>query len=134
MNDPLSGTKATADFISDLMTARADESGIEKAEGKLPSVESLHPDAQKVYQSCVAGFSDAGITGGTPEKTCLFSAVDFDRRHPNGLETGSESDDSEPDVEKTVSTAGMTADLGSPSAEVHLTDADSRKRRLGFNS
>ena len=133
MQDPLSGTKATADFVTELMTAREQESAeVEKA-GAAPSIESLSPDAQDVYRRCMDGFSEANTHGENAEKVCSLYARDFDQRHPNGLSAGeAEGSEEEPaEVEKTVSAAGMAADLGSPSADVALTDVAQRKRRLG---
>jgi len=138
MQDPLSGTKAAADFISELMTARADETTeVEKADDAgAPSVDSLHPDSQKAYQLCISGFADSGVDEGTQQKICSIAARDYDRRNPNGSAIGSSAGESDAgaEVEKTISTAGMSADLGSPSAEVALTDTGKRKKRLGYTA
>lgn len=136
MQDPLSGTKAAADFITEMMQTREGEhTEVEKAEGG--SGKALSQDGEQLYGQCMGGFADAGIDGENPAKVCRAYAQDFDRRHPGGFNEvlGSSSQDEEPTVQKTVSAAGMSAGLGSPSAEVHLTDVDQRKkRRLGLNA
>lgn len=132
MQDPLSGTRAAADFITEMMQTREGEhSQVEKAEGD--SDKALSADGQKLYDMCVAGFEQAGVEGENPTKVCRAYAQDFDRKHPGGFDEVLDAEGDEPEVEKTVSTAGMSASMGSPSAEVHLTDAP-RKRRLGPNS
>lgn len=150
MQDPLSGAKQASSFIIDLMDARAAEaeveSELEKAKDededskddaggsskRKVDVTQFNEQAQDLYRQCMLGMEMAGHTGDTAQRICALQARDFDKAHPDGMDIPTGEGD-EPDVEKNVSTAGMTADLGSPSADVALTDADTgrKKRRLG---
>lgn len=139
MRDPLTGAKKASKFVTELMAARAAE--VEKAEkpegGQMPDVSSFHEDAQLLYSSCMDGFDGTSTPEDVAKQICTLSAYRFNERHPNGYpmpeldaliqEAGG--------VEKTVSTAGMSADLGTPSAEVVLTDVgvEEKRRRSGSN-
>lgn len=141
MRDPLSGAKKASKFVSDLMAARAGD--MQKADQQSMSgdsfdVNSLSESAQEEYQRCMDGFSEAGITGDSVQKICALGAYEFDQENPDGfkvdgLDQALSDITSEGGVEKTVSTAGMAADLGTPSAEVELTDVGGypKKKRLG---
>jgi hypothetical protein len=125
MQDPLSGTKAATDFITDLMSAREGEQvELEKA---AEASKGLSQDGQRLYDMCVAGHSEAGTDSGIAAKVCRAYAQDFDRQYSGGFDEVLSADAGP--VEKTVSVAGMTADLGSPSAELHLTDTGARRKR-----
>lgn len=123
-DDPLSGHKATFDFLSTMFVSENAE--VEKADG-----EGLSPQAKDLYDSCVAGGAEAGADSAETQQSCTLLAQDFDRRHPGGL-SFPDTEVSTPDeggVVKTISTAGMAADLGEPSATVELTDVPGRKKR-----
>ena len=128
MQDPLSGTKATVDFISAMMLSHDEVSEVEKAGRALPDVDSLSPDARKVFDMSMEGFDGLDVDPEYAKTVSLIAAAEFDRK-PSG---GSDETPPEENTQKVVSTAGMSASLGSPSAEVLLTDTGAeRKRRLG---
>lgn len=139
MRDPLNGAKKASKFVTELMAARAAE--VEKADKsqttKMPDVSSFHEDAQLLYSSCMDGFEGADTPQDVAKQICTLSAYNFNERHPNGYAM-SELDELLQEfggVEKTVSTAGMSADLGTPSAEIALTDVGfgEKRRRSGSN-
>lgn len=125
MQDPLSGTKAATDFISDLMSTRQGEQvEMEKAAS---ADKALSQDGQHLFDMCVAGHQDAGTDSGVAQKVCRAYAQDFDRQHPGGFNEVLPAGAGE--VEKTISVAGMSAAVGSPSAELLLTDVGTRRKR-----
>lgn len=124
-SDPLSGTKAAADFITDFMHTRdGEQSEVEKAHAGSDS--ALSEDGQHLYDTCKAGMAQAGADSSTADKVCHAYAEDFDRRHAGGFAEVLPND-----VSKTVSVAGMSADLGTPSTEVALTDVGGKRLKRG---
>lgn len=105
-DDPLSGHKATYDFLSDMFEQREAED-VEKADG-------LSPAAQQVYDLCMAG-GDGG-----DEEACRGLAEFYDQQHPGG---------SDIPLTKAVSAGGMAGSLGEPAASVQLTDIPGRRKQ-----